>query len=421
MPPSVWAATAPPGPPTPILRGTVKCDIAIIGAGYTGLSAALHLAEHGAQVVVIDAGEPGWGASGRNGGQVIPGLKFDPDELEQLFGPELGPRVVRFAGSAPDIVFDLIQRHGIECDAVRAGWLQPAHSPAGRVATERRAEQWARRGADVAVLDRATMAQMLGSEVYCGGWIDRRGGTIHPLRYARGLAAAAIAKGAVIHGATLAETVRREDTDWRIETVGGSLVAHTVLVCTNGYTEQLLPSLAQDVLSFNSYQAATRPLGDAIRRSILPGGQGTSDTRRVLFYYRMDPEGRFMIGGRGLSEDEPGPPQCDLLRRAAVDIFPQLASAEWSNHWAGRVAMTRDHLPHPMELGPGLYACIGYQGRGVAMATALGRMLAQRVLGADPKDLPLPFGKPKPFPLHALHKPVVAAVVRWYRWLDSVA
>ena len=421
LPPSLWVATAPPGPPTPMLRGTATCDVAVVGAGYTGLSAALHLAEHGAKVVAIDAGEPGWGASGRNGGQVIPGLKFDPDELERRFGPERGPRLVAFAGGAADLVFDLIQRHSIACDAVRAGWLQPAHSPAGRVATERRAEQWARRGADVAVLNRAEMAAMLGSEAYCGGLIDRRGGTIQPLGFARGLAAAAIGKGAVIHGGTLAETVRREDTQWRIETVGGSLVAHAVLICTNGYTDSLVRGLAQDVLALNSYQAATRPLSDHVRRSILAGGQGASDTRRVLLYYRLDRDGRFIIGGRGGPEDQPGPAQCARLRRAAIELFPQLGSVEWSNHWAGRIALTRDHLPHPMELGPGLYACIGYQGRGIAMATAMGQVLAERVLGADPKDLPLEFGKPRPYPLHGLHPPVVYAVVHWNRMLDAIA
>ncbi len=421
MPPSLWAATAPPVPSAPMLRGTATCDVAVIGAGYTGLSAALHLAERGAKVAAIDAGEPGWGASGRNGGQVIPGLKYDPDELERRFGPERGPRLVGFAGAAPDLVFDLIGRHGIACDAVRNGWLQPAHSPAGRVAAERRAEQWARRGADVAVLSRAEMAAMLGSEAYCGGWIDRRGGTIQPLAFARGLAAAAIAKGAVIHGGTLAETVRREDTGWRVETVGGSLVAPTVLVCTNGYTDALVPGLAQDVLSLNSYQAATRPLPESIRRTILPGGQAASDTRRVLAYFRLDRDGRFIIGGRGSSADRPGPDHCARLRQTALDLFPQLGAVEWSNHWAGRIALTRDHMPHPLELGPGLFACIGYQGRGIAMATAMGKILADRALGAEPKDLPLAFGKPKPYPLHGLHPPVVYAVVNWYRMLDALA
>ncbi|MGQ0677764.1 MAG: NAD(P)/FAD-dependent oxidoreductase, partial [Rhodospirillales bacterium] len=238
-PPSLWAATAPPGSPAPALHDPAEADVAVIGAGYTGLSAALHLAERGAQVVVLDAGEPGWGASGRNGGQVIPGLKFDPDEIEAKLGPERGGKLVEFAAKAPDLVFDLIRRHAIACDAVRGGWLQPAHSPAGRVRAERRAAEWARRGADVDVLDRAAMARALGSEAYCGGWIDRRGGAIQPLAFARGLAAACVARGVAVHGGTPAQTLTRGGGKWRIEAPGASVSADTVLLCTNGYTTGL--------------------------------------------------------------------------------------------------------------------------------------------------------------------------------------
>lgn len=421
LPPSLWAATAPPGPAAPPLAGTLKVDVAVVGAGYTGLTAALHLAERGTTVAVLDAGEPGWGASGRNGGQVIPGLKYDPDELEARFGPEQGPRLVDFAGRAADLVFDLIERHNIACDPVRTGWLQPAHSPAARVSVERRAAQWARRGADVAVLDRSTMAEMLGSEAYCGGWIDRRAGNIQPLAFARGLAAAAVAKGAVIHGGTPAQTVRREEREWRIETPGGSVLAGTVLLCTNGYTDRLFPGLEREVISTNSYQAATRPLPERLRAAILPGRQAASDSRRVLLYYRLDRDGRFIIGGRGTAADEPAPALFERLRRAARDLYPQLAEAEWGNHWSGRVAFTVDHLPHLAELGPGLIAGLGYQGRGVAMATNIGKVLADRLLGARPEELPLPIVKGlRPFPGHFLRAPALYLITRWYRLLDMV-
>jgi glycine/D-amino acid oxidase-like deaminating enzyme len=421
LPSSLWAATAPPGPPAPPLKGPAEADVAVVGAGYTGLSAALHLAERGASVVVLDAGEPGWGASGRNGGQVIPGLKYDPDEIEAKLGPERGAALVAFAGRAPDLVFDLVRRYAIPCDPVREGWLQPAHSPAGRVKAERRAEQWQKRGADAEALDRAAMAQLLGSEAYCGGWIDRRGGTVQPLALARGLAAVAVAKGIAVHGQSPARTLTRGGGKWYLEVPGGSVTAETVLLCTNGYTGALFPGLEREVVAVNSYQAATRPLPEAVRGSILPGGQAASDTRRILLYWRLDRDGRFIVGGRGTGDDDPGTERFERLRRAARDIYPQLRDAEWSNHWSGRVALTRDFLPHLLELGPGLFAGLGYQGRGVAMATAMGQLLAARAQGAAESSLPLPMGPRQPFPMHGLRVPVVYLLSRWYRLLDGLA
>lgn len=422
MPPSLWAATAIPAPPTPALDATLTSDVAIVGAGYTGLTAALHLVERGVSVAVLDAGEPGWGASGRNGGQVIPGLKYDPDELERMFGPERGPRLAEFAGKSADLVFDLIDKHKIACDPVRTGWLQPAHSPTGKINADRRAELWMKRGADVALLDRAAMADMLGSEHYCGGWIDRRAGNIQPLSFARGLASAAIAQGVAVHGSTPAQTLRREDGKWRIEVPGGaSVLADQVLLATNGYTDNLWPGLEREVISTNSYQAATRPLPASIRAGILKGGQAASDTRRVLLYYRLDRDGRFIIGGRGTATDEPSPALFEKLRQSARAIYPQLAEVEWGNHWSGRVCFTTDHLPHLIELAPGLTAALGYQGRGVAMATNLGRIASAYIMGTPAEALPLPVAtKLNPFPCHFLRVPALYAATRWYRLMDLV-
>src|ERR1700730_4119183 len=187
LPPSLWAATARPAPATPPLDMSRKADVAIVGAGYSGLAAALQLAEAGVSVIVLEAGEPGWGASGRNGGQVIPGLKPDPDEVVAMFGAEAGERLVRVAGDAPETLFALIERHAIDCDARRCGWIQPAFAAADIGLIARRAEQWQRRGAPVAVLDRDTVCRLVGSPIYHGGWIDRRAGSVQPLSYSNGL------------------------------------------------------------------------------------------------------------------------------------------------------------------------------------------------------------------------------------------
>src|SRR5215207_5812083 len=241
--PSLWAATAPPAFPTPRLDGDASVDVCVIGAGYAGLSTALHLAERGTNVLVLEAREPGWGASGRNGGQVIPGLKYDPDELVEKF-PERGEELVAFAGGTADAVFDLIARHKLYVPHVRAGWIQRAHTPDAIEAVRRRAEQWAKRGAAAEFLDKAATERHLGTAQYDAGWLDRRGGAIQPLAYARGLARAALEAGAAMHGQSRVTAVARNGGRFTVTTERGAAVtAEKVVVCTNGYTGDLVPRL----------------------------------------------------------------------------------------------------------------------------------------------------------------------------------
>src|SRR6516164_10677215 len=197
--PALWAATSPPAPATPPLDESTSADVCVIGGGYAGLSTALHLAERGTKVVLLEARGVGFGGSGRNGGQVIPGLKYNPDELVAMFGEERGRRLVDFVGGTADLVFDLIARHRMDVPRVRNGWIQGAHTPAAAALVERRAAQWQKHGAPVRVLDKAEADRLLGTEKYLGGWRARRGGAIQPLAYARGLAQAALAAGVRIH------------------------------------------------------------------------------------------------------------------------------------------------------------------------------------------------------------------------------
>src|ERR1700736_333452 len=298
--PALWTATAPPAPPTPRLETSARADVCVIGGGYASLSTALALAERGVQTIGLEAREPGWGGSGRNGGQVIPGLKYDPDELEAMFGPERGQRLVDFAGRAADAVFDLIARHAMDVPHTRSGWIQGAHSKASVEVVKRRAAQWQRRGADVSFLDKAETDRHLGTTQYLASWIDRRGGAVQPLAYVRGLVRAAQAAGAVIHGGTPATGLERRDGQWIVATRGGARVtADQVVMCTNAYGGDLWPRLKQTVIAPNSYQIATVPLSDNVRKSILPFGQVSSDARRLLVYFRLDDQGRLLVGGRG--------------------------------------------------------------------------------------------------------------------------
>jgi len=403
---SLWSATAEePAPPAPPLQGAAKADIAIVGGGFTGLSAALHLAEQGVDAMVLEAEEPGFGASGRNGGQLIPGLKYDPDELIQMFGPERGERLAEIVGGAADFAFGLIERHAIRCAPVRKGWIQGVHAQSKLETAKRRAET----------------AELTGTDRYCGGWLDGRGGMIQPLSYARGLAPAPRARGARIHGRSPALRLARDGTRWRVETPSGTVAADRVLIATNGYTGDLWPGLKRSLVPVNSFQVASRPLTDNLRATILPGGQPVSDTRRLLRYFRLDPEGRLLMGGRGASYGDDRSALYERLRRAARWLFPQLDGLEWEFYWSGKVALTADHMPHIHEPAPGILAALGYNGRGVAMASRMGKLVADHLTGAPPEALGFPVTRIQPLPFWSLRQPAVSALIGWYRlrdWLD---
>ncbi len=415
---SLWSATANPSPDCPPLRGQAETEVAIVGGGFTGLSAALHLAEAGVAVTLLEAETPGWGASGRNGGQVNPGLKEDPDAIEARFGSDMGSRMVRLSGEAANLVFSLIRRHRIDCAGQQVGWIQPIHNEEARKVVEARVGQWTRRGAPLRVLSRTETADLLGTDVYLGGMMDERGGNLHPLNYALGLAWAAQGAGARLHGQSRVTGMERQGTGWRLTTAQGGVTARRVLLCTNGYTDGLAPGLARTVVPIRSIQVATAPLSDNIRRSILPGGHSASDSRRLLLYFRLDPEGRFVMGGRGDYSERGTRQQMDKLRRASIEMYPQLAQADWAHAWGGFVAMTADHYPHLDRVGPNAVAALGYNGRGVAMATAMGRVLADWARGTPEAELDFPVTDLRPIPFHFLRRPAVSALLNWYRLRD---
>ena len=421
LPPSLWAATARGAPATPPLDASSRADVAIVGAGYSGLAAALQLAEAGVSVVVLESGEPGWGASGRNGGQVIPGLKFDPDELVAMFGPKAGEHLVDVAGGAADTVFDLIARHGIDCEARRCGWIQPAFAAADLGLIARRAEQWQRRGAPVAMLDRDTACRLIGSPIYHGAWIDRRAGSLQPLSYCRGLARAAQKAGALVCGGSRVSGLARDGARWKVTTAHGPTVsAERVLLAANGYTDALWPRLRQTVIAANSFQVATRRLPDDLRKTILPEGHVASDTRKLLLYYRWHHD-RLIMGGRGPFREPAGPSEYHHLERVIGLLFPQLEGTRCEFYWAGRVALTRDHLPHVHQPAPGLTLFLGYNGRGVAMATTLGTLVAKNLIAPADNPLPLPITEIRPIPLHSLHRMYATAILQMYRIGDYLA
>ncbi|MCC6716791.1 MAG: FAD-binding oxidoreductase [Acetobacteraceae bacterium] len=420
LPPSLFAETARPPADTPPLDGDKTVSVAVIGGGFTGLSAALHLAEQGADVAVLEAHEPGWGASGRNGGQVNPGLKPDPDQVVADFGADLGERMVAMAWNAPNATFDIIRRHQIQCDAsqtgtIRAAWMQP------NVAEIRTAHaQGARRGMPVELLDAVQMRAVTGTDRYLCALLDKRGGHVNPLGYARGLAQAAIQAGAAVHGATPARTIRRNGNRWHVQTPTGTVHAEHLVLATNGYTDDLWPKLRQTVVPVFSAVVASESLPGALAAAILPTRAALYELGKVTTYYRLDHQNRILMGGRSRQSPVTGPEDLLFLRRYAERLWPAIKGIGWTHGWNGQLAVTMDSYPHIHEPAPGVTVCLGYNGRGVAMASAMGPQLARRVLGGQQAEIDMPITDLKPVPFHALWRTAVAARIAYGRIRDSL-
>ena len=415
--PNLYLDTAESAMPAPPLDGDVQADVAVVGGGITGLSAALHLAEQGAKVVVLEAEQPGWGASGRNGGQVNPGLKPDPDQVEMDFGADLGGRMNALAGGAPACVFDLIERHGIRCDARRNGTLRAAIRAKHAAQVRATAQQLVHRGAPVELLEGADLERATGTARYQLAMLDRRGGDLNPLSYVRGLARAAHAAGAAVHGGTRALRMQKSGAGWMVETAQGSVAARHVVLATNGYTDDLWPNLRRTVVPLFGAIAATAALPESIARAVMPSRAVLYESGTVTVYYRVDAGQRLLIGGRGPGSEVAAPSAIPHLLSYARTLWPCLGDTPWTHAWGGRLAMTTDHYPHVHEPADGVLICLGYNGRGVAMATAMGAQLARRILHPT-AGFDMPITGMKNIPLHALWPVAVKAAIAHGRLSD---
>jgi glycine/D-amino acid oxidase-like deaminating enzyme len=423
FPSSLWASVTPDRPPAPALEGEARADVAIVGGGITGLSAALELASRGRSVVLAEAASVGWGASGRNNGQVIPTMTgAEPDAMAGRFG-EVGERFAQLVSDSASFVFDLVRRHGIDCEAVQNGWFQPAHSPGRVKLSAARVAAWARRGAPVRLLDAAETAELVGSKDWYGGMLNASGGHLNPLAYVRGLAKAAEAAGVRIFEGTPVGALERAAGGWRLSTPKGEIHADRVLLASNGYTDwfsaSLGPKIAHSLVPILSWQMATAPQPEHVRASVLPGLQALSDTHGDLRFFRWDARGRLVSGGALIVPfDGARRLQASIGKRLA-GIFPQMGVPKFDFVWNGRIGMTHDRMPRFHRLGEGLWTWEACNGRGVALASALGPVFADALDGKAERDLAVPLTEVRPYPFHALAKLVAPTMLAWYRFKDT--
>ena len=419
--PSLWAATANPPPATEPLEGEHRADVVIVGAGFTGLSCAVHLAETGADVVVLEARGIGHGGSGRNMGQVNPGVWVNPEVVEEHLGEARGRLFNAAFGRTFELVEELVKRLRIDCDLARTGNVYVAHSAKAVRAVESRHAQLAAGGFDVELLDREQTAALLGTERYHGAMFDRRAGNIHPLNYALGLAAGALSLGARVHTASPVRRLAPRGKGWRAETGRGAVSAHYAVIATDSYSDRLWPGLARTMVPLGVYAAATEPLGHNLRRSVLPRRTSTFETAPVPTYSHMVASGRFMIATLGF------PPRwmngaLDRWPRLRLrHLFPQIADARFEFKWGGTIGMSDDHLPRLHEPAPGLTICCGFSGRGITSATLGGKLVAERIRGILPDEsCPLPVRPIRPIPLRALRAAASELGLRAFRALAWV-
>jgi gamma-glutamylputrescine oxidase len=416
--PSLYAAQADSALTFPALTESRRADVAVIGGGYTGLSAALHLAEAGVDVVVLEAERVGWGASGRNGGQLHTGQRRDQDWLEEALGLDDAMRLWRLAEEAKALVKDLIVRHGIACDW-RPGLIDTTHKERLLKKEMAYVEKLKTRYGygQVEWLDRQALADAIGTDVYFGGRRDTGAGHLDPMKFAHGLAQAAAKAGAHIYEGTRATSV----TGTTITTTGGTITADTIILASNGYLEGIDADTEARVMPIDNYILATAPIGAGKPDGLIPGGEAVSDSRFVVHYFRPSADGRLVFGGGETYLWGTRTNVASFVRRHMLSIYPQLGEVAIDYAWGGTLAITIRRLPFIRRVRNGVYVAAGYSGQGVALAPFAGKVLADAIRG-DPARLDTFARLPVPrFPGgRLLRKPALASAMMWYALRDRL-
>ena len=421
---SLWADTAEPLPAFPKLAGEVKADVVIIGAGYTGLSAAHHIAKSGLSPVVLEANHPGWGASGRNGGVITAKFRLSFRDIDVAHGRAMARRMYEIAHDSVEMVDELVSEFGIESARLtRSGQVKAAHNQATLKAAIDEAE-WMKRemgDTEVRILDAHQVREETGSRGFVGGVLNPGSGGIHPMNYLRGLAKGVAQRAVPIFQESPVLALRRDGDGIIAETPGGSVRARQAIIATNSYSDLTSATvrLQRTLVPFRSALIATEKLSPNLAGSLMPTGRTYTETKRMMRWFRKVDD-RVIFGGRGAFGKQDSESAFEALRRAMTGIFPELADVPLEFRWSGLVGMTLDSVPHVGRIDDRTLYSVGYNGAGVAMSSLMGRYLASLVRG-EAVDLGLlDARRVRTIPFYSLREPAVRVVAGWYQFLDAI-
>ena len=416
-----WYWTSQPEPPVqPVLQGDVRCDVGVVGAGLAGISAALHLAERGYDVRVLEAHRIGWGASGRSGAQALPGVAAGQDRLRALLGEPHARRIWDLSVEGLSLLRTLVVRHAIDCDLVD-GQIHVALKPR----QQRELAQWATELTDsygydsVHLLDRAEVRGEVDSERYIAGMLDTNAAHLQPLKYLRGLAAAALRAGAGIHERSRVLRLERREGEPLLVTAAGTLRCRQVVLAGNAWLADTAPRLARRIMPVNTFIVATEPLGEARAISLLPHNRAVTDLNWVLDYFRRSSDHRLLFGGRvnysGLERADQG----EATRRRMLRVFPQLAGTRITHAWGGYVDITMNRAPDFGRLEPDVYYLQGFSGHGMALTGLAGALVAEAIAGTNERFDVFARIPHREFPGGTLlRRPLLTLAMLWYRLRD---
>lgn len=415
-----WWEAAPPPPPV-ATDLPAKADLVIVGAGYTGLSAALETQRGGRETLLLDAESAGWGCSSRNGGQVAPSIKPDYASLTRHHGAERAYGIRREGLNARAFIEELIRREGIDCDWEVVGRFHAAHNPKQYEALARSLDKQVEGLAiPYEIVPRAQQRREIGSDFYHGGVIYPQHAALHPARYLAGLYQRVTAAGARVIGGTRVLAIERDGQGFQVKTSRGTVSARDVLVASNGYTGPGTPWLRRRVIPIGSYIIATEAIDPALARTLVPNARVLSDTRKLVFYYRLSPDRRSLLFGGRVAYNETDPRvSAPRLHQEMTRIFPELAETRITHSWAGFVAYTFDHLPH-LGRHEGVWYCMGYCGSGVSLSTYFGARIGQQILGRKEGATALDGTAFQTRPLYYGTPWFLPTAIQWYRLRDRL-
>ena len=393
---TLWGKTAVDTIEPESLQESLEADVLVVGAGFSGMSTALHLSEQGVSVVVLESHSVGFGGSGRNAGLVNAGVWQTPDYVVEQLGEEAGNHFNQALYDSPSLVFDLINRYQIDCQGKRCGTINIAHSASAVDYLQSRCQQLQKLGAEVRFIDGDRSSAMSGSSYYRhGGILDPNAGTIQPLSYARGLAKAAIGQGAQLFQNTPLVSLERDDNRWLAKSPNGQVSAEKVVLATNAYADENSQGVRDSTTPVFIFHCATEPLAADVAEAIIPERQGVWDTQTLLTSSRIDASGRLIMSSAGSLRGVVKSIRQNWMKRLRDRLYPQTKSMPWAYQWSGQIGVTSNKLLRIQLLAPGLFAPAGYNGRGIGPGTVIGKHLANTLISGNRNEFP--------FPVEALH------------------